>query len=208
MSACPSLAPSPGVGAYTSAAIASCACGEHAAVVDGNVIRVLARLRAIDGDPRSGEPLTCGAAAPDVPRQARRARGPTSAMPDRRAAVAAGLAGWEGHGGRQSIAGHPPCPALPLCLPHSAAMTKLWAELAQQLLDPERPGDFNQVPALFCFVSSLHRFPVGWLGQVASFAISCHVAGCHRAPPPWLSSLSCHQRKDTCRVHLSIRRRP
>lgn len=68
----------PGVGAYTSAAIASIACGERSAVVDGNVIRVLARLRAVPGDPRS------------------------------------------------------------------AAMTKLWADLADALLDPERPGDFNQ----------------------------------------------------------------
>jgi A/G-specific adenine glycosylase len=68
----------PGVGAYTSNAIASIACGERVAVVDGNVIRVLARLRRLKGDPRS------------------------------------------------------------------SAMTKLFAELASQALDPERPGDFNQ----------------------------------------------------------------
>lgn len=43
-----------GVGAYTSAAIASIACDERVAVVDGNVIRVLARLRRVGGDPRSG----------------------------------------------------------------------------------------------------------------------------------------------------------
>ena len=42
------------MGEYTSAAIASIACGERAAVVDGNVIRVLARLRRLGGDPRSG----------------------------------------------------------------------------------------------------------------------------------------------------------
>lgn len=57
-----------GVGAYTSAAIASIACGERSAVVDGNVIRVLARLRRVSGDPRSGEPtaaclLHCAAAS-------------------------------------------------------------------------------------------------------------------------------------------------
>lgn len=68
----------PGVGAYTSNAIASIACGERVAVVDGNVIRVLARLRRLKGDPRS------------------------------------------------------------------STMTKLFAELASQALDPERPGDFNQ----------------------------------------------------------------
>ena len=68
----------PGVGAYTSNAIASIACGEQVAVVDGNVIRVMSRLRRLAGDPRSG------------------------------------------------------------------GMTKLFADVAQQALDPERPGDFNQ----------------------------------------------------------------
>lgn len=68
----------PGVGAYTSNAIASIACGEKVAVVDGNVIRVMSRLRQLGGDPRS------------------------------------------------------------------TAMTKLFADVAQQALDPERPGDFNQ----------------------------------------------------------------
>jgi A/G-specific adenine glycosylase len=42
----------PGIGAYTSCAIASIACGEKSAVVDGNVIRVLSRLRKIAGDPK------------------------------------------------------------------------------------------------------------------------------------------------------------
>jgi len=41
----------PGIGRYTAAAIASIACGEPTAVVDGNVERVLTRL---DGEPRSG----------------------------------------------------------------------------------------------------------------------------------------------------------
>ncbi len=43
----------PGIGAYTSRAIASTACGEKVAVVDGNVVRVFARLRKIGGDPKS-----------------------------------------------------------------------------------------------------------------------------------------------------------
>ena len=42
----------PGVGAYTAGAVASIAFGEPVAAVDGNVKRVLARLFAIDGDPR------------------------------------------------------------------------------------------------------------------------------------------------------------
>jgi adenine-specific DNA glycosylase len=37
----------PGIGPYTAAAIASIAFNDAAAAVDGNVIRVLSRLRAI-----------------------------------------------------------------------------------------------------------------------------------------------------------------
>ncbi|KAF5835367.1 hypothetical protein DUNSADRAFT_7494 [Dunaliella salina] len=48
----------PGVGPYTSAAIGSIAFNDKAAVVDGNVIRVLARLRALPGDPQRLMP-TC-----------------------------------------------------------------------------------------------------------------------------------------------------
>ena len=43
----------PGVGPYTAAAIASLAFGEDAAVVDGNVIRVLSRLFAYGGDTKT-----------------------------------------------------------------------------------------------------------------------------------------------------------
>jgi A/G-specific adenine glycosylase len=68
----------PGVGPYTAAAIASIAFGEKVAVVDGNVVRVMARLRAVSGDPRSG------------------------------------------------------------------AATKLFNKLANEAIDPVRPGDFNQ----------------------------------------------------------------
>ncbi|CAD7703813.1 unnamed protein product [Ostreobium quekettii] len=42
----------PGIGPYTSAAVASIAFGECAAAVDGNVIRVVSRLRALSGDPK------------------------------------------------------------------------------------------------------------------------------------------------------------
>lgn len=43
----------PGVGRYTAGAIASVAFGESAPIVDGNVIRVLSRLFALEGPPRS-----------------------------------------------------------------------------------------------------------------------------------------------------------
>lgn len=44
------LAALPGIGAYTAAAIASIAFGRHYPVVDGNVLRVQARLRALPDD--------------------------------------------------------------------------------------------------------------------------------------------------------------
>ena len=44
----------PGVGEYTAAAVGSIAFGIPAAVVDGNVIRVMSRLIALDGDPTKG----------------------------------------------------------------------------------------------------------------------------------------------------------
>jgi A/G-specific adenine glycosylase len=43
----------PGVGAYTSAAVASIAFGVRAAVVDGNVVRVLCRLLGLRLDPKA-----------------------------------------------------------------------------------------------------------------------------------------------------------
>jgi A/G-specific adenine glycosylase len=43
----------PGIGRYTAGAIASIAFGKRAAVVDGNVIRVLSRLLTIPDDPKS-----------------------------------------------------------------------------------------------------------------------------------------------------------
>src|SRR6266496_3199154 len=45
----------PGIGSYTSAAIASIAFGECVAVVDGNVERVLCRLQGWDAADRAGE---------------------------------------------------------------------------------------------------------------------------------------------------------
>lgn len=47
----------PGVGAYTTGAIASFAFGRPEPLVDGNVTRVLTRLHGIDQDPRKGEGL-------------------------------------------------------------------------------------------------------------------------------------------------------
>jgi A/G-specific adenine glycosylase len=45
----------PGIGPYTAAAVASLAFGEAEPVLDGNVMRVGARVRALQADPRSAE---------------------------------------------------------------------------------------------------------------------------------------------------------
>lgn len=57
----------PGVGAYAAAAIASIAFGERAAVVDGNVERVLSRLHAIRRDPARVRSLADGWISPRAP---------------------------------------------------------------------------------------------------------------------------------------------
>jgi len=53
----------PGIGPYTAAAVASIAFGVPVAALDGNVARVLARLHAIPGDPRTGASRAAVAAA-------------------------------------------------------------------------------------------------------------------------------------------------
>ena len=45
----------PGIGPYTAAAVASLAFAEAEPVLDGNVMRVGARVQALEGDPRSAE---------------------------------------------------------------------------------------------------------------------------------------------------------
>ena len=49
----PALLKLPGIGRYTAGAIASIAFNQPAAILDGNVIRVLTRLHALGGDPKS-----------------------------------------------------------------------------------------------------------------------------------------------------------
>ena len=43
----------PGIGPYTAGAISSIAFGKPAPLVDGNVVRVFSRLRALGGDPKA-----------------------------------------------------------------------------------------------------------------------------------------------------------
>ncbi|HZX93890.1 MAG TPA: A/G-specific adenine glycosylase [Myxococcales bacterium] len=50
---CAELRRLPGFGPYTAAAVASLAFGEDVPLVDGNVARVLSRLRALEGDARA-----------------------------------------------------------------------------------------------------------------------------------------------------------
>ena len=112
----------PGIGAYTAAAIASIAFGERAAVVDGNVERVLNRL-----------------------------------------------AGWELMGRMGS-----------------AALKRRMADLASELVDPERPGDFNQALMELGATLCMPRNP---LCLVCPLAADCKTRGEHpRTPrPPMLS---------------------
>lgn len=49
----PALLSLPGIGRYTAGAIASIAFNQPAPILDGNVIRVLTRLHALGGDPKS-----------------------------------------------------------------------------------------------------------------------------------------------------------
>jgi A/G-specific adenine glycosylase len=106
----------PGIGAYTSAAIASIAHGEQVAVVDGNVERVLCRL-----------------------------------------------AGW-GEGGRIS----------------AAALRKRIEDRAEALVDPERPGDFNQAMMELGAMVCLPRNPQCLVCPVSAH---CNTRGEHKTLP-------------------------
>jgi A/G-specific adenine glycosylase len=106
----------PGVGAYTSAAIASIANGEHVAVVDGNVERVICRL-----------------------------------------------AGWNAHEG-----------------PESARLRLRIESLAAKLVDPERPGDFNQAMMELGATVCLPRNPQCLVCPVREI---CETRGEHKTTP-------------------------
>jgi A/G-specific adenine glycosylase len=103
----------PGIGAYTAAAIASIAHGEPAAVVDGNVERVLFRL-----------------------------------------------AGWDESGSEGA-----------------ATLRRKVQELASQLLDPERSGDFNQAMMELGATLCLPRSPQC---LVCPLAAGCKTRGEHK----------------------------
>ncbi len=59
----------PGIGSYTAAAIRAIAFGEPAAVVDGNVKRVMARMHLIQGEPASTAKLVSEHAMAMTPRE-------------------------------------------------------------------------------------------------------------------------------------------
>ncbi|HEV7276887.1 MAG TPA: A/G-specific adenine glycosylase [Devosiaceae bacterium] len=64
------LSPLPGIGPYTSAAVAAIAGDERIAVVDGNVDRLLARYLALDQPLREAKPLIRNAVQASVPTRA------------------------------------------------------------------------------------------------------------------------------------------
>jgi A/G-specific adenine glycosylase len=106
----------PGIGEYTSAAVASIAFGERVAVVDGNVERVLLRVFPADEKPAT-----------------------------------------------------------------SAVQTKWLRERAAGLVDPERPGDFNQSMMELGATICLPQRPLCLQCPVQPF---CVTRGEHQAPPP------------------------
>jgi A/G-specific adenine glycosylase len=105
----------PGIGAYTAAAIASIAYGEHIAVVDGNVERVISRLEGWESADRSAE----------------------------------------------------------------AAIRRKVETFAGELVDPKRPGDFNQslmeLGATVCTPRSPQCLTCPWTAE-------CKTRGEHRTP--------------------------
>jgi A/G-specific adenine glycosylase len=106
----------PGIGGYTSAAIASIAHGEPVAVVDGNVERVLCRL-----------------------------------------------AGWDANGGKGS-----------------ADLRNRIEAMAARLLDPGRPGDFNQAVMELGATVCIPRNPQCLICPLSS---SCKTRGEHKTAP-------------------------
>ncbi len=112
----------PGIGSYTAAAIASIAYGEAAAVVDGNVERVLCRLAGWGGGSRAGGAML-----------------------------------------KRKISG-----------------------LADELVDPARPGDFNQALMELGATLCLPRNPQCLVCPLSS---DCKTRGEHKRPPraPMLS---------------------
>jgi A/G-specific adenine glycosylase len=106
----------PGIGGYTSAAIASIAHGEPVAVVDGNVERALCRL-----------------------------------------------AGWDANGGKGS-----------------ADLRSRIEAMAARLLDPGRPGDFNQAVMELGATVCLPRNPQC---LVCPLSASCKTRGEHKTAP-------------------------
>ncbi len=105
----------PGIGSYTAAAIASIAHGEAIAVVDGNVERVLSRIR-----------------------------------------------GWESHDASDE-----------------AAVRRKVEELAAGLVDPRRPGDFNQAIMELGATVCTPRNPQC---LVCPWATECRTLGEHKTP--------------------------
>jgi A/G-specific adenine glycosylase len=107
----------PGIGSYTSAAVASIACNEPIAVVDGNVERVLSRIQ-----------------------------------------------GWHSH---DTVS--------------EAAVRRKVNELAQTLVDPRHPGDYNQAIMELGATVCTPRNPQC---LVCPWARDCRTLGEHRTPKP------------------------
>jgi A/G-specific adenine glycosylase len=137
----------PGIGEYTSAAIASIAFGEQVPVVDGNVERVVMRLAGLSPTQPS---------APAVPPGA----GKAESAP--------------GAGKAESAPG-----AEPIAL-SAAPLARAIRLLAGELLDPVRPGDFNQAMMELGATICLPRAPLCLQCPAHAW---CATRGEHRVAP-------------------------
>ncbi|KDD74385.1 hypothetical protein H632_c1350p0, partial [Helicosporidium sp. ATCC 50920] len=120
----------PGVGPYTAAAIASNACGQRVAVVDGNVVRVLSRMAALraPGSEGAGEEGEEGEKESRGEEEVGGAESKGRLFHDLVAELRA-----------EEVKASSRKPA-----PGAAAHARLLKDLAETLIDPNRPGDWNQ----------------------------------------------------------------
>ncbi len=175
----------PGVGEYTAAAVGSIALGLRAAVVDGNVIRVLCRLAALRGDPTRAplkdriRGLAGGLLDPSRPgdfNQAMMELGATVCSPAAPACLICPVRGLcrARAGGSQDTLPELPARRESVAVEKSVALlTRLRAGRRQVLMAPRtgsgRAGDEGRMVGFWHFPEAPRRSP----HPVAALALSC-----------------------------------
>ncbi len=147
----------PGIGEYTASAIASIACGEVAAAIDGNVARVISRLFAIDKDVRAS------AGAASVRHFARDLVSPSRPGDFNQA--------WMDLGSKICTPQAPSCPNCPL-INQCQAFEEDRADQLPVLPKKESPKPVNLIAALFVRgekVLMIRDMKGGWWSGLWSF---------------------------------------